>query len=123
LPRSLHPDDAACLAIEYAAETRNLVQAEFFAAGRRYRQALIIAQSHKLQMLEARKKYEQAFDDVAWLDNVVITGRANEPKRLSSHAAWFLADGTIDPEFDAPSATAYQRHRVVRFTRAQDLCK
>jgi hypothetical protein len=72
----LEPGTAAYITSAYAAETRNIQDAEAFIAERRYRQQLINAQSLRLHMLKARSVSQQTSMEVArfqLITNAIIT--------------------------------------------------
>lgn len=70
LPPSLDNNEAANIAAAYADETRRILRAEAYIAERKYRQTILVAQSHKISMVKAHGKYQRAVYDVNWFHGV-----------------------------------------------------
>jgi hypothetical protein len=95
LPKTLNASTAAYIASAYAAETRNILDAEAFIAERRYRQHLMGAQSLRLHMLESRRVCQDAYSEVARFQRItsaVIASTDTHPELLEARYADHLYD-------------------------------
>jgi hypothetical protein len=105
LPHSLDPGTAAYIAAAYAAETRNIIDAEAFIAERRYRQQLMAAQSLRIHMINSRKSRQDTNAEVARFRMVVASitaGRTNYPELVQARYA--------DQLFEDPNPSDIRRY-------------
>jgi hypothetical protein len=105
LPNYLEPSAAAYIAAAYAAETRNILEAEAFIAERRYRQHVIATQSLKLQMLKTRRTSQEARAEVARFQAIT-----NDIIRTSARPE-LVNLPTLQPLFDANDPSELRRFR------------